>query len=94
MSAQRASLFLERQSYRRRRLIDMLRMLPVIGMLLWSIPLLWSSGDTVGDRVATSDAIIFIFLVWLSMVSGAGVLARVMKHSDTDEDKKADAWAR
>lgn len=94
MSTKRASLFLERQSYRRRRLIDMVRMLPVIGMMLWSIPLLWPSGDTVGHRVATSDAIIFIFLVWLSMVCGAGALARVMKHSDTDEDKKAGEWAR
>ena len=61
--------FLERQSYRLRRLIDTIRMLPVIGAVLWAVPLLWRQSEDSG-KVMTSDAIIYIFLVWLFMVVG------------------------
>lgn len=86
MSERRSPVFLERQSYRRRRLIDTLRMLPVIGALLWAVPLLWRSGE---EGVATSDAIIFIFLVWFGLVLAGAVLARAVRRSGIKEDEGA-----
>lgn len=76
--------FLERQSYRRRRLIDSIRMLPVIGAVLWAVPLLWRQSEDSGT-VMTSDAIIYIFMVWLLLVLGGGWLARSLKRSDAEE---------
>lgn len=74
-------MFLERQSYRRRRLIDMIRILPVIGALLWAVPLLWESGED--SDVSASVAIIYLFGVWLGMVLLGAVLARLLKKADT-----------
>ncbi len=76
--------FLERQSYRRRRLIDTIRMLPVMGAVLWAVPLLWRQSEDSG-AVMTSDAIIYIFMVWLLLVVGGGWLARSLKRSDAEE---------
>ncbi|KMK66514.1 hypothetical protein [Puniceibacterium sp. IMCC21224] len=66
----RVPLFLERQTYRRRRLMDAARFLPVLGLLLWAVPLLWQSGV-----VASSGALIYIFGVWLTLVLAAFVLS-------------------
>ncbi len=84
MSAKHNIPFLERQSYRRRRLIDTIRMLPVVGAVLWAVPLLWRQSDD-RDAVMTSDAIIYIFMVWLLLVVGGGWLARSLKRSDAEE---------
>ena len=67
---ERGAVFLERQSYRRRRLTDSIRMLPVIGALLWLVPLLWSRGtEETPDRVmSTADAMIYTFGVWLLLI--------------------------
>ena len=35
------AVFLERQSYRRRRLMDVARLLPILGAALFAVPLLW-----------------------------------------------------
>lgn len=86
MSEGRTPLFLERQSYRRRRLVDMIRMLPLIGALLWAVPLLWPSGDE--SATPTSVAIIYLFAVWLGMVVLGAILARLLKKAeDQDPDR-------
>lgn len=62
-------VFLERQSYRRRRAVDAARVLPLIGLLLWLVPLLWAEeGDA---AVRSSSAIIYLFGVWGLLVLGA-----------------------
>ncbi|MBO6899197.1 MAG: hypothetical protein JJ868_17650 [Shimia sp.] len=87
MSAKHNIPFLERQSYRRRRLIDTIRMLPVIGAVLWAVPLLWRQSEDSGT-VLTSDAIIYIFLVWLLLVVGGGWLAHSLKRSNAEERER------
>ncbi len=87
MSAKHNIPFLERQSYRRRRLIDTIRMLPVIGAVLWAVPLLWRQSEDSGT-VLTSDAIIYIFLVWLLSVVGGGWLAHSLKRSNAEEQER------
>lgn len=66
------SVFLERQSYRRRRLMDAARILPLLGALLFALPLLWpmsAPDNATGDAgVAMSGAIVYVFSVWTVLI--------------------------
>ena len=66
-------LFLERQSYRRRRLMDAARLLPVVGLMLFLFPLLWAG--PAGDA-ATAMGGVFIFGVWTLLILAAAGLSR------------------
>ncbi|MCW8843898.1 MAG: hypothetical protein OQK00_10825 [Rhodobacteraceae bacterium] len=77
MSERHAPIFLERQGYRGRRLVDFMRILPLICGFLWSVPLLWATGPE--GSVTTSEAIGYIFGVWFFSVlvsAGASLLLR------------------
>lgn len=82
-------VFLERQSYRRRRLMDAARLLPVLGAALFAVPLLW---PTEGENaVRMSAAITYVFSVWavLILVSvGFGVAARQGQPTDPQEPER------
>ncbi|MFY0623181.1 MAG: hypothetical protein JXQ89_15970 [Pelagimonas sp.] len=71
---QGSPLFVERQTYRRRRLVDAARALPVLGLLLWLLPLLWAVPE---EGPSASTTMIYIFSIWLGLpiVSGALVFA-------------------
>ncbi|WP_027259250.1 hypothetical protein [Leisingera aquimarina] len=61
----------ERQTYRRRRLMDIARLLPVLGALLLALPLLWPEASThpaTRDGVTMSSAIIYVFAVWTGLI--------------------------
>ncbi len=84
-------LFLERRSYRRRRLMDALRLLPLVGVLLWMLPLFWPSEaatDAALEPVPMSRAVIYVFLVWLGLICAAFALWRGL-WSDETPDKDA-----
>ena len=68
-------LFVERQTYRRRRLVDAARALPVLGVMLWLVPLLWAEPDT---ATGASTGLTYIFAVWLGLPIVAGVLIHAM----------------
>lgn len=65
----RGPLFLKRGSYRKRRLRDAARMLPVLGAFLFALPMLW------GDEGTASDGV-YIFGVWFFLVLSAAAMAR------------------
>ncbi len=67
-------MFLERRGYRRRRLTDAARVLPVIGALLLLMPLLWSLAP--GRVIGTAGGGIYVFGVWAVLVIAAFVLSR------------------
>ena len=73
-------LFLERQSYRQRRLMDAVRLLPVLGLLLWMVPLAWplaQSGAEGGpESVPMSVALKYLFGVWGGLVVTGWLLWR------------------
>ena len=69
--------FVERRTYRRRRLMDISRLAPLIGALLFLVPLLWArqeldpSADVVpGSQSGSSmsSAMIYIFSVWIGLI--------------------------
>lgn len=61
-------VFLERQSYRRRRLLDAARLMPLIGAGLFAVPLLWSRGGAETPATPTSAAILYIFSIWAGLI--------------------------
>lgn len=66
-------LFLERRSYRQRRLVDGLRLLPILAVALWMIPLVWPKGAE--DAVSTSGAALYIFGIWYALIVTGAVFA-------------------
>ncbi|KUP92308.1 hypothetical protein [Tritonibacter horizontis] len=70
--------FVEQRTYRRRRLMDVARLAPLIGALLFLIPLLWpqhdggsgsGTGDSAGPQgTSMSSAMIYIFTVWVGLI--------------------------
>ena len=69
-----APLFLERRTYRRRRLTDAAYLLPVLGLLLLLGPLLFAPEP--GSRTATASVTIYVFGVWAGLIVLAAVIAR------------------
>ncbi|SIO12080.1 hypothetical protein SAMN05444722_0499 [Rhodovulum sp. ES.010] len=66
----RAPLFLAREGYRRRRLADMARFLPVLGAALFLVPAL-------DARDGLSAAmLIYLFGAWGGLILASGLLAR------------------
>lgn len=85
------SVFLERQSYRRNRLADAARLLPVIGTAMLAVPLLWPSADSAqvlageAQAVPMSRAIVYIFSAWAGLIGLSalfGMAARRWGQSD------------
>lgn len=65
--------FVERRTYRRRRLMDIARIAPLVGALLFMVPLLWPRQDLypapdVPSGTPMSSALIYIFAVWIGLV--------------------------
>lgn len=69
----RPPLFLARESYRMRRLIDAARLLPLLGAVLVLMPILWGPGPG-GQRSTVADGVYF-FLAWALLILGARLLA-------------------
>jgi peptidoglycan/LPS O-acetylase OafA/YrhL len=68
MRRPRQPLFLARATYRRRRLRDAARLLPVVGVFLLVLPLFWPEGGA-------GRAVIFVFVVWALLIALAALLA-------------------
>jgi hypothetical protein len=74
MKARTQPPYLARETYRRRRLIDAARLLPIFGMFLILLPVLW---PPIGpDIPATAREAVYLFVIWFGLVVGAALLAR------------------
>lgn len=86
MKRPKRPLFLARAPYRRRRLRDAARLLPVLGMFLLLLPLLW----TPDARMALSAAdVVYFFGIWLIMIALAAAFAPGLRGGEgaqEDED--------
>lgn len=92
------AVFLEHQSYRRRRLMDAARLLPLLGALLFAVPLLWPGPETAAadgatSMVAMSDAIIYVFAVWAALIIASvmfGIGVKYWSQTDNPSDSGQD----
>ena len=74
-------VFLEPASYRQRRLGDAAQFLPLLGAVLWFIPLLWATDGP--EAPSKSSMLTYIFVIWLVLIGLAALLSRLLP--DTDE---------
>jgi hypothetical protein len=85
----RRPLFVEREIYRRRRIMDAARLLPGLGAALLLMPILWARGH------GTASGVVYLFLVWFGLILAAAVLERRLSEPlrETDDTlvPKADA---
>jgi hypothetical protein len=70
----RHPLYLARDTYRRRRAMDAVRLLPFLGLFLMLLPLLWS--DSAGPGESTAREGLFLFAAWALLILAAAVLSR------------------
>lgn len=68
-------LFLERRGYMQKRVIDGARLLPIIGLVLFMVPLIWPKA-TESDVIETSTSTLYIFAVWFALIVVGGFLAQ------------------
>lgn len=78
--------FLERGSYRQRRLRDAARLLPMFAGVLMILPLMWPR-DT-SDQSLTSNGMMYMFGLWLALIVIAFALSRVLKFDATEQGGK------
>ncbi len=77
-------VFLERASYRQRRLGDAARFLPLLGAVLWLIPLLWASDGP--EAPSQAGMVSYIFIVWLVLILLAAILSRALPDTEQSPD--------
>ncbi|WP_417733398.1 hypothetical protein [Roseovarius sp.] len=82
MSAERGPVFLARRTYRRRRLADGARLLPVIGTVLFFIPLLWQ-GEDASNSTTTTVVMFYIFGLWVLLALVSGIVSRHLRATET-----------
>jgi hypothetical protein len=66
--------FVNPGTYRRRRLRDAARLLPVVGAFLFLLPILWAPGVT--ERRDTAPDGIYLFAIWAVLIVIAAALSR------------------
>ncbi|MEI4486827.1 hypothetical protein V8J36_11555 [Frigidibacter sp. MR17.14] len=81
----RTPLFLARRAYRRRRLMDAARLLPLAALGLWMLPLLWGGPGAPG----AGTRVIYLFAVWAALILGAFALSHRLR--DAAEHEAAEA---
>lgn len=79
MARAKPPLFLARAPYRQRRLRDAARLLPILGLFLLLLPLLWTHGDRTS---LSSGDVIYFFLVWVALIGVAAGFAPGLSQGD------------
>jgi hypothetical protein len=78
MRRPRAPLFLARRAYRQRRLMDAARLLPLVGLFLFLLPIFWQPART--EAADTAPGGLYIFIVWALLIAGCGAIAARLDH--------------
>ncbi|MDU8946566.1 hypothetical protein [Ovoidimarina sediminis] len=77
-------LFLARETYRRRRMMDAARILPFLGVFLFLVPAIW------GGAVSTLSGLIYLFIGWAVLIVLSAVIARVLARPGPQGDRVDD----
>ena len=78
LPARKGSQFLERTTYRRARLEDAARILPLLGVFLFFGPIMIQSG-TSGFGGDTARWLMFFMAVWLLLIGLSALLSYVLR---------------
>ncbi|MEL6682345.1 MAG: hypothetical protein AAFQ09_06840 [Pseudomonadota bacterium] len=80
------AVFLERASYRQRRLRDAVRLLPIFAVVLWAIPLLWGAGGLTGP--SNGHALVYVFGVWVLLIGSSALIVRHLENDDAAQSNE------
>lgn len=80
-------LFLRPASYRQRRRRDAARLLPVVGIFLTMLPVLWAPQDTFSRDTAPDG--IYLFVAWAVLIGLAMLISRSLSAPEDDDDAAA-----
>lgn len=78
MRSRHEPLFLARQNYRRRRIEDAARLLPLLGGILFLLPLM--VGGDIGPM-----RLVYVFSAWFMLILSALLLARHLGKQDAED---------
>ncbi len=81
----RPPVFLPEARYRQKRVRDAARLLPVLGVVLLLLPLLWIRSDA-PDGVGNAASLLYVFGIWAGLIGGAFGLARALRADEGEED--------
>jgi peptidoglycan/LPS O-acetylase OafA/YrhL len=85
MRPRKRALFLARAPYKRRRLRDAARLLPLLGAFLLLLPLLWTPDSHMTMRAGD---VVYFFVVWLVLIALAAAFAPGLRGGDGVEDEE------
>ncbi|MEO9823179.1 MAG: hypothetical protein ABJF50_02035 [Paracoccaceae bacterium] len=74
-------IFLERESYRRRRLADAAKLSPVLGAVLFLMPVLWAGAGS------TAGGLVYLFGAWALMILVMKLLSRHLSDAEPKTDE-------
>ena len=77
-------VFLPARGYRLRRLHDAARLVPVFGVVLFLLPVLWSPATT--EAQDTAPDAIYLFVVWAGLILAAALLSRGLAQPKPPDD--------
>ncbi|MFM2389743.1 MAG: hypothetical protein RLZZ437_1298 [Pseudomonadota bacterium] len=89
MRVPRNQVFLGRRSYRLRRLGDAARLLPVLGLILFLLPLFWSPETAGRPRLTAWDGV-YLFAIWLGLIVLSAIVSRKLARIAPQPDPKDD----
>lgn len=81
MTRETGPVFVQRRTYRRRRMQDAARLLPILGAVLILLPLLWS-----GEEARTARVMLYLFVIWILLVGLAAFLSAYLATPEEDEE--------
>jgi hypothetical protein len=89
MTKRPAPLFLARKSYRRRRMTDAARLLPIVGVFLFLMPILWQPASTPAHD--TGYGVAYLFIVWTLLILAARVISHFVAGVAEDSEDAPDS---
>ena len=87
---QKRRLFLERRGYVQKRALDATRLLPIVGLVLLMIPLIWPRTGEL-SAIETSTSTTYVFAIWLALIVTGAVLAHRFTALGDAQEKQLDA---
>ena len=86
MGKPKSPLFLARAVYRKRRLRDAARLLPLVGLFLFLLPKLWQT--TALDGAGAAQDVVFIFVIWAGLIVATAALSHRLSKPELPEPSR------
>ena len=83
-------LFLTRRTYRRNRLQDAARLLPVLGLILFFGPVFIIDDASLETGTTLADWLVYCFVVWLGLIAVTMLVSRALTEPEASTEGARD----